>query len=252
MRAFAFSIIAALGSLLLADEPVRAQEETENGIIPVRPQQLWEPMPAELETWKIRRSTAENRLGGWIESRAVREYEKIPETEGEPPEGPPATTRIVITDTGKHPSSTGHFAEFSLEAETEEGVEAKKIEGWPAYLVTYEEDKDLVLEIFVADRFLVEISITHQPARFFDEWVKRIDLASLAKIPGTEAVPLPEELIMFRLDQLNPKKNRSYRLATTSNSRLRDELLEDKAYLSELLGEIPQLAEEAESEELPE
>ena len=73
------------------------------------------------------------------------------------------------------------------------------------------------------------------------QWVDRLDFGALTKIPETEPVGLPEILTLMKLDQLDPKKNRAYRLATTSNTRQEQELQDDDDWIRKLIGDIPEI-----------
>lgn len=223
--------------------------DDEKGRLPVdKPQDLWQMMPGEMETWELKVSTAESRFNRWLEARAVREYQKI-ETPEEAESGkptPPAKTRIVVTDTAGFPGSIDFFEGFEPGKDEEDDIERRVLSGWPAFLIPYGDD-ELVVEILVAKRFLVEITLQHQPRRFVGQWVRRMDLGGLAGLPETEIVALPETVKVMRIDQLNPERNRAYLLATTSNSRVEQELQEDEDWVNGVIGEIPALEDSSAS-----
>lgn len=214
-----------------------------------KPQDLWQMMPGEMETWELKTSTAESRFNRWLEVRAVREYEKIQTLEevesGKPV--PPAKTRIVVTDTAGFPGAIDFFDGFEPgkdDENEEDEIEREILSGWPAFFIPYGEN-ELVVEMLVAKRFLVEITLLHQPRRFVGQWVRRMDLGGLAGVPRTEVVALPETVKVMRIDQLNPERNRAYLLATTSNSRVEQELQEDEDWVNGVIGEIPGLEDSA-------
>lgn len=210
-------------------------------MLPVSPSRLWEVLPGNLRTWEMKRSTAELRFRTWPEARAVREYEKRkPEQGSESEAGPPMTTRLTITDTGAYPGKLDFFDGFEPGRDEEE--ERAWLDGHPAFLFPLEKG-GLGVEMRVGDRFLVEILMWNQPRSYLREWLGRIDLRTLAAIPKTELVPLPETLRIYQLDQLDSDNNRGYRLATTSSSRQRQDAREDEAWLQGLIDEIPGLEE---------
>ncbi len=226
---------------------VAQDDEPAVGFTPVSPLELWKVMPGRLDTWELLVSTGETRFGEWLESRVVREYRKLPDASGgEPakPAGaeptPPARTRIVITDTGGFEGAVAHFQDF-VPGESD-GIERKTLAGHPAFVIPWGE-KELGVELLVEGRFRVEITLENQPPRFIQEWLRRLDLRALAGIPAGEKIPLPEEIRILQIDQLEPRKNRAYLLATTSDARLATEFEEDEASLRALIGEVPPVSE---------
>lgn len=228
---------------------VVAQEEGDaEGMKPVKPQLLWEAMPRQLEEWKMLKSTGEMGLGTWLESRAVREYERkeLPPKPGQTgtTPAPKMWTRILITDTGKHPEPLAEFQNFSTETPAEDTrIERIRIQTWPTIARTYE-DGLIVANMMVAERFLVELVLKNQPKRNLRNWCRQLDLKVLAKVPDSEVIPLPPEVLMVKLDQMKPKKNKGYLMGTTSEADLDRELAAEETELREVMGYVPEIEEE--------
>lgn len=240
------ALLVSGAGILFAGSILAQEIEEERGMLPVlEPQSLWEFMPGKMRTWELKESVAESRFDQWLEAKATRAYEKILEeaegSEGAGESEPPRKTKISITDTARVPDLVSYFDNF--EPGEDEEIERRMIVGYPAFLIPYGEN-ELVIEMLVAKRFLVEITLENQPRRFVGEWVRRIDLQGLAAIPDTEIVPLPESVKILRVDQLNPDRNNAYLLATTSNVRMEQEIEEDEVWLQQMIGEIPSLEEE--------
>ncbi|MCB1230526.1 MAG: hypothetical protein KDN19_09685 [Verrucomicrobiae bacterium] len=222
----------------------QAQDSGQKGMIPVLPSALWVVMPEDLKTWELTKSTAESRLAEWLQTRVVRQFEKRGASDKKDSEAPTDSpepsprTRIAITDTGKFPGSLAYFDDFQIG--TEGKIERRYLADCPAFIYPSGED-EIIAEFKVADRFLVEIAMSHQPAAYLDEWVSRLNLEALSRIPDSERIELPETVGIFEIDQLNPDRNHAYRLATASGDRQDREILEDEDALRQLLGESEEL-----------
>jgi hypothetical protein len=228
--------IAVQFPLLAVLSPAQNEEAEDTGMMPAKPQSLFAALPGKLENWKLTRSTAEGLYSEWLQSRVVREYERqLPAEEGEAPP-PLSTTRISITDTGRHASAVSAFADF--EPGKEEGFERKYLDGDPAYLIESGES-EFEIEMLVAGRFIIRIISRNQPESFLENWLKRLDRKKLRSLPDTATIALPETILISHIDQLDPEKNRAYQLATSSSSRVSAEVEEDEAWLKQVLGEIP-------------
>jgi hypothetical protein len=60
----------------------------------------------------------------------------------------------------------------------------------------------------------------------------------LTRIPDTEVIPLPPEVLMIKFDQMNPKKNKGYIMATTSEAELEQELASEEEELREVMSDF--------------
>jgi hypothetical protein len=226
---------------------VSQDENEDTGMKPVAPQVLWESMPENLDEWELLRSTGEMGLGTWLESRTIREYERTipPAPDGQPQQepAPPMWTRILVTDTGKHSELLAEFEGFSTEAPAEdERTEMLRIQTWPAFVTTYE-DGLIVASLLVADRFRVEFVLKNQPKRSLLAWCRQIDFGVLTEIPDSEMIPLPSQVLIVKLDQLRPKRNKGYFMGTTSDAAL-EETLEAEEEVEEVMGYIPEIEDE--------
>lgn len=244
------TVIIVLSCLLFTGitDGIAQDVNVEEGMMPVNPQLLWGGMPDKLEDWKMLKSTGEMGLGSWLESKAIREYErKEPPPEPGQPKPAPAPrmwTRILITDTGKHPDPLAEFKDFSTETPVEDSRIGKiRIQSWPTVTKTYD-DGLIVANMMVAERFLVELILKNQPQRNLRDWCRHLDFSVLTKIPDTEVIPLPPEVLMIKLDQMNPKKNKGYMMATTSEAELEQELASEEEELREVMSDFLELGGE--------
>ena len=244
------TVIIVLSFLLLIGVNIGICQDAndEEGMKPVNPQLLWEAMASNLEDWKMLKSTGEMGLGSWLESKAIREYErKEPPPEPGQPKPAPAPrmwTRILITDTGKHPDPLAEFKDFSTETPVEDSRIGKiRIQSWPTVTKTYD-DGLIVANMMVAERFLVELVLKNQPQQNLRHWCRHLDFNVLESIPDTEVIPLPPEVLMVKLDQMNPKKNKGYMMATTSEAELEQELAAEEEELREVMSDFLELEEE--------
>ena len=244
------TVITALNFLLLVgmNNGIAQDVNDEEGMKPVNPQLLWKAMPGHLEEWKMLKSTGEMGLGSWLRSKAIREYERkeSPPAAGQPKlaPAPPMWTRILITDTGKHPEPLVAFKNFSTETPVAyDGIEKVRIQSWPTVIKTYR-DGLIVANMMVAERFLVELRLKNQPQQNLRDWCRHLDFSVLTKIPDTEVIPLPPEVLMIKFDQMNPKKNKGYMMATTSEAELEQELAAEEEELREEMSDFLELEEE--------
>ena len=238
------TVIIALSFLLLVgmNHGIAQDVNDEEGMKPVNPQLLWEAMPGKLEEWKMLKSTGEMGLGSWLESKAIREYERKepPPAAGQPRSATASSmwTRILVTDTGKHPDPLAEFKDFSSETPVEDSrIKKIRIQSWPTVTKTYD-DGLIVANMMVAERFLVELILKNQPKRNLRDWCRHLDFSVLKNVPDTQVIPLPPEVLMAKLDQLNPKKNKVYMMATTSESELEQELAFEEEELREEMSDF--------------
>lgn len=209
--------------LWLLTFPGTASSQGENPIIamlPAAPAEMLACLPERVEGWKLTVSKASSGFEEWLNTVAKREFEM------EAVEGEKMILRkvsISIEDTGGYPPAFSLFSDF--EPQTGDGFEKRLIAGYPALIIEYEE-KEFEAQILVGERFLIRIFCENQPRRFLKEWLDRIDLRTLKSLPAGARVPLPEEITVHEIDELNKEKNRSYRLAITSSVRADEESIE--------------------------
>ena len=215
---------------------------------PVAPQVLWEALPGKLDEWVMLKSTGEMGLGSWLESKAVREYKRkdppVVEGQAKQPPAPPMWTRILVTDTGKHPEPLSQFRDFSTETPSgDDRIEKMRIQSWPTITKTYE-DGLIIANMMVAERFVVEFVLKEQPKRNLRSWVRQMNFSVLTGVKDSEVIPLPPEVLMVKLDQLKPKKNKGYLMGTTSEAELDAELAAEEEELREVMGYVPEVEDE--------
>lgn len=191
----------ALGEI----DPVRGKR-------PLPPHALITKLPDPPESWKTIRSTAETRFGDWLETYTVRVFEKTSEP---PDQGPPRRTTISILDTAAFPGSTAMFDDF--QPGEDENYKKQVIKNHPAFLIPLGEDEHETI-LLVGGRFLVTIFVENQPERMQKKWLEIMDLSELEEVPEGESINLPETIQMVEIDQLNPKRNRVYSLAISSDT----------------------------------
>ncbi len=196
-------------SSAIVDSP--AQHEAVRGRRPLAPHVLITVLPDPPEGWKTVRSTAETRFGDWLETYAVRVFENIPEQSSEEP---PQRTTISFLDTAAFPGTTAMFDDFR--PGEEENYEKRMIRNYPTFLIQLGEDQHETI-LLVEGRFLVTIFIENQPKRTRRKWLDTLDMSALESIPEGELIQLPEILQMVEIDQLNPKRNRIYSLAISTD-----------------------------------
>ena len=241
-------------AISFAISTISAQDENaEEGMKPVAPQVLWKALPGNLDEWVMLRSTGEMGLGSWLESKAVREFKRKdpPVLEGQPKPLPAPTmwTRILVTDTGKHPEPLSQFRDFSTETPSgDDRIEKIKIQSWPTITKTYE-DGLIVANMMVAERFVVEFVLKEQPKRNLRFWARQMDFSILTGVRDSDVISLPPEVLMVKLDQLKPKRNKGYLMGTTSEAELEAELTAEEEELREVMGYVPEVEDEDEDED---
>lgn len=160
------------------------------------------------------KSWAKQDLSDWMVTIAGRDFElplPPPDLEGSP--GPSALIRVRITDTGFWPASLARFHDFKP---GNEGVEERVIwQGIPMIRLTLEDKNRQRAILCVADRFLVLVDTTYLKKKEVEDFLKSIPLADLARISTAGNKTLPQPVVLSEIDEINPKKNRSFRLFKT-------------------------------------
>lgn len=238
-----------MGITLAAFVTTGACQDSVKGMHPVSPKLLWSAFPAKLKEWKMTKSTGELGIADWLESCVLREFERPipPDPEVDPAAAvpPPMWTRIRVIDTGKYDDATAQFRDFSTKTKSDsDNVEQIRLHGWPTFVTSYD-DGLIVARMLVADRFRVEFALKHQPRRNLDVWSKHMDYATLSAVPDTDVLSLPELIPAVRIDEMNPRRNRSYVMALSSDEEL-EKLLEEEYREMEIEGLLPDLTEEEE------
>ncbi len=191
-------------------------------VLPAPPAVLIDTLPRPPEGWKVVRSTAESHFMGWLQTTAVRTFEKLPDPpkpggrgEGEA-EGEPATVKVSITDTGRHRSLTAAFAEF--EVGVTGPVERLRVDSHPAIAISLGEAGER-LQILVEGRFLVEYLYKHMGRDDLKPWIEKADFGRIAAVPDG-GKRLTRVVEVTRIDQMNPRRNRSYPLSITTTAEI--------------------------------
>lgn len=204
MKSFPAVVLSFLFIVSASSQNTLAAE----GMEPLAPHRLLKIMPVAPDGWTLAHSTAEKRLGDWIETYAERVFRKIPSTPGALP--PPVTT-VSVTDTASFPGTTAMFDDFR--PGEEEKYEKRIVDGNPAFLFPLGEDEHETI-LLVAGRFLISILTEQQGAEERDDWLSRIDFDTFEAVPDSKKIILPEVIQIVVIDELNPKRSRTYPLAT--------------------------------------
>ena len=182
--------------------------------IPLSPANLVTCVPAAPSDWKMIASSATNTFsGGTMASHAQRELKQDPPplAPGQPlsPPAEPSTMTIHLTDTG----AKGEFTSVVLAPSSGSSASTAylKLKDFPARIITTGE-KTFILNLLIQDRFLIEIRTTNVTMEDLKKIVGNMDFSKLASMPDATMKPLSDPVIIYRVDELHPDKNRSYPL----------------------------------------
>lgn len=180
-------------------------------IQPLSPQELLRLLPSAPEGWELKASHAQSSFSTWLSSMATREFKYTPPLQpGAPsPAIPISTTRIILADGGYGPTVGAPFKNFQIGKEQD--VERLLVSGIPAIRFQTKEGEPQRTMLWVNDRFFVTVETTNQDQKAMDEWITRLNLAALQKIPKSD-VPMSNPVTITRVDELNKRNNRSYKL----------------------------------------
>lgn len=212
LRSFLILLFAASGAI-----PASAQQTP--GTFPFEPAQLLTVLPSAPAEWTITRSEAETTLGDWLETRATRVFHSPPQPS--PNNNDTATAgevEIAVTDTAGFTPSLAGFANFT--SSKSGGVEKKLIGSLPA-IIFAGENGGQVTQVLVANRYIVEISLSHLPSSRIEDWLRGFHFEQLPPKPSTPATR-QHDFHLTHIDELLPENNRSYFVSTTSSKRVSD------------------------------
>lgn len=196
----------------------QASAQTPALVFPYEPAQLLAVLPTTPADWKVLRSDAGMTLGDWVETRATRIFEAppAPPTADNPAPAPSGQIALSVIDTAGYTPALAAFADFRPEKTGD--VEKKLLGSLPAIVVVREDGRQFV-RVLVASRYIVELTLTNLPRHRAEDWLRGFHFDAL---PATSKTPTvrPQEFRLSRVDELQPKKNRSYVVATTSATRM--------------------------------
>jgi hypothetical protein len=187
---------------------------------PVHPQLLLESLPITPENWKLLSSTGSNELMGSGEpvTIATRRYEiQLEDKSQEPPVVKIVTITLVAMDVGSLTESVQTFR--SQLASSGQGNEAsKKIEfGFGVVGIFRSPAEGLIkCDALCGDRLALQIESQGANAKEFMDFFQLVDFAKLTALGRR----LPSSVItngrhtLHIVDEMNPKKNRSYQAGT--------------------------------------
>jgi hypothetical protein len=129
---------------------------------------------------------------------------------------PPGEIELSVVDTAGFAPSLAAFANF---APGKNGTLEKKLIGTLPAIVIANQDGRQFVQVLVASRYLVELTLTNLPRQRAEDWLRGFHFESL---PQTSKTPTsrPREFRLSHIDELQPKNNRSYAVSTTSARRV--------------------------------
>jgi len=187
---------------------------------PVHPQLLLESLPAVPENWKLLSSTGSNELMGSGEpvTVATRIYEiQIEDKSQEPPVFKTVTLKLVAMDVGSRTETVQTFR--SQLASVGLGDEdRKKIEFGSGVVGVFRSSSEEVIKCngLCGDRLALQVASKGADAKEFVALFQPVDFGKLAALGRR----LPSSVItsgrytLHIVDEMNPKKNRSYQAGT--------------------------------------
>ena len=193
-----FPMLLILGATSLWAEPVLPVQTVE-------PTLLLGNLPNAQLDWELKRSFARNDMGVWLRSYASREFEiPLPATPMEE-NSPPALVTVTLTDTGFHRTLLGPFHQFET-GKTEFG-EGILIESKPAYR-QIDANGNNRLRILVKDRYVYQITYPDSIATTESRLLSVLALKSLDSLPLDGKTEIDYPVVLTRVDELNPARNR--------------------------------------------
>lgn len=176
---------------------------------PAKPEVVLACLPPSPENWKMTESRAQNRLVDWPSTFASRKYLEVPPP---PPPGQapkvPGTTGITITDTGYWPDANMTF--LYPKSGTGDGQERTSLDGYPAIRTQAQtEGGDENILVWVKQRFLVYVTVSHQDKNADEKWARLVDFPALLQIGDNGPAHPPSPLTIFAVDELAPSNSGS-------------------------------------------
>ncbi len=213
-RTNAALLCALLGSGLLLGSTGRAQQPAKTEpIMPAAPATLLACLPPTIQGWTVTRSNAASSFTQWVTTIANREFKQNP-----PPPDPnnPAPTPFVpgvltshVTDSGY---STNYAAGFVAPAgESVKNTVFLKVGDYPARKYK-PDDTTIILSVLVKGRFVVEMRARNMQEKDLMGFMSRVNYQQLLAIPDTGPHEIPSPVNLTRVDELDPKQNRTYPL----------------------------------------
>ena len=191
-------------------------------IIPVSPQVLLAALPEAPEKWKLVSSAAGSEVmgGGEPVTVATRRYEiTIEDRSVEPPVSKVVSLKLVAMDVGSRSETVSDFKEQILLAEKPD-ADRRKMDLGHGIAGTFRvnEDGRIKFNGICGDRLALQIEASGCEVKEFASLLKAADFSNLAYL----ARKLPSEksstgrFTMQMVDELNPKRNRSYEAGTVN------------------------------------
>ena len=216
MKSFLLTSVFLLGvSSLALSKPI---------ITPVHPESLLVALPVVPSDWKLLSSSASNELMGSGEpvTIATRRYEILFEDKSvEPPLVKKLLLKLVAMDVGSRTETVETFrSQLSLAGQGEDG--RRKIDFGSGVLGAFRIPSEGIIKCnaLCGDRLALQIEMQGANEKEFVSVFKALDFANLSAL----ARRLPDSLnssgrfTLFIVDELNPKKNRSYQVGTVDFS----------------------------------
>lgn len=217
-------LLVVILCLALAD--MSSAQERPVGILPVGPETLLPVLPSPLEGWKLKSSTATTEYKDWLESSALRIYQRLP-VEGAENEGPPSLARISIVDTARQGNLLDLFADFEA-GESQGSRQMLMIQSHPAIRNRTERADRLLM--LIQERFVLEILIRDPNPRDIQSWLRVCQVQSLSRVPDSEPVPLPAEITILKYDELKPQNSRSYQVSLLTGDEVAQQVADGEAF----------------------
>jgi hypothetical protein len=217
MKSFLLTSIVLLASSLLAFSKAV--------ISPVPPDLLLAALPTSPPEWKLLSSTASNELMGSGEpvTIATRRYEiPIEDKSVEPPIVKTFNLKLIAMDVGSRTETVESFrSQLSL---SETGKDSKKkMDFGSGVFGVYRIPSEGIIKCdgLCGDRLALQIEMQGANEKEFAETFKALDLAKLADLARRlPASPTSSgRYTLSIVDELNPKKNRSYQVGTIDFSK---------------------------------
>ncbi len=208
-----------LALLLVASGVIPTSAQQTPTTFPFEPAQLLTVLPSAPAEWTLTRSEAETTLGEWLETRATRVFHSPPQPAVNNKDT--ATTgevEIAVTDTAGFAPSLAAFVNFTP---GKNGAVEKKLIGSLPAIVFAGENGGQLTQVLVANRYIVEISLSHLPSSKIEDWLRGFHFDSLPPKPPAP-MTRQRDFRLTHVDELHPENNRSYSVSTTSSKRVSD------------------------------
>jgi hypothetical protein len=129
---------------------------------------------------------------------------------------PPGEIEITVVDTAGFAPALAAFEDFTPGRNA--NVEKKLIGALPAIVIANDGGRQFV-QILVSSRYLVELTLTNLPRHRAEDWLRGFHFDGL---PASSKAPIsrPREFRLSHIDELQPKRNRSYVVSTTNSKRV--------------------------------